>query len=195
MTKVDDTQRVILAAAGARDSGLVLPLPKSLKFNLKSATPILTSMIEAGLLSERLASAGEPSWRTDTDLGKFTLVVTEQGLSALGMSAQPTFGSDELGELPKTLSKKRQPKVKAAAPASTKAAFRKSESPRETKLGKLVAALRSKKGATIADLIDATGWQAHSVRGAISGVLKKKQGLSIVSTTTDGRGRVYRIAD
>jgi hypothetical protein len=41
----------------------------------------------------------------------------------------------------------------------------------------------------------ATGWQAHSVRGAISGALKKKLGLEVTSEKIDGRGRVYRIAE
>jgi hypothetical protein len=64
-----------------------------------------------------------------------------------------------------------------------------------SKLATVIAALRTKKGATIDDLTEAIGWQAHSVRGAISGALKKKQGLNVVSTVIDGRGRVYRIAD
>ena len=64
---------------------------------------------------------------------------------------------------------------------------------RDTKLGALIAALRRKKGATIADLMEATGWQAHSVRGAISGALKKKLGLEVTSEKTEGRERVYRI--
>ncbi len=51
-----------------------------------------------------------------------------------------------------------------------------------------------KEGASIADLMKATGWQAHSVRGAISGNLKKKLGLGIISEKVEGRGRVYRIA-
>ena len=42
--------------------------------------------------------------------------------------------------------------------------------------------------------MEATGWQAHSVRGAISGNLKKKLNLEVVSEIIEGRGRVYRIA-
>lgn len=41
--------------------------------------------------------------------------------------------------------------------------------------------------------MEATGWRAHSVRGAMSGALKKKLGLTIVSEVVEGRGRVYRI--
>ena len=62
-----------------------------------------------------------------------------------------------------------------------------------TKLGLLIDLLKRKTGATIDEAVKATGWQAHSVRGAISGALKKKRGLSIESATDAKRGRVYRI--
>jgi hypothetical protein len=61
------------------------------------------------------------------------------------------------------------------------------------KLGALILLLRRPEGAQIAELMTATGWQAHSVRGAISGALKKKLGLTVVSEKTEG-GRIYRIA-
>jgi hypothetical protein len=53
--------------------------------------------------------------------------------------------------------------------------------------------LQRPEGATIAEIVAATLWQAHSARGLISGVLKKKLGLVIGSTKEDGRGAVYRI--
>ena len=62
------------------------------------------------------------------------------------------------------------------------------------KLGVVIALLRRPDGAHIADLMAATGWQAHSVRGAISGALKKKLGLTITSDKTEA-GRIYRIVD
>jgi type IV secretory pathway ATPase VirB11/archaellum biosynthesis ATPase len=49
-------------------------------------------------------------------------------------------------------------------------------------------------GATIDELAEATGWQAHSARAAISHILKKKMGLTVISEKVDGRGRVYRVA-
>ena len=61
-----------------------------------------------------------------------------------------------------------------------------------TKLATVIAMLCRKEGATIDQLMKATGWQAHSVRGALSGALKKKLGLTIASTMTDGV-RTYRI--
>lgn len=62
-----------------------------------------------------------------------------------------------------------------------------------TKLGLLIDLLKRKIGATIEDAVKATGWQAHSVCGAISGTLKKKRGLNIVSALDTKRGRFYRI--
>src|ERR1700744_2068476 len=60
------------------------------------------------------------------------------------------------------------------------------------KLGKLVTLMKRPKGATLADLMRATEWQAHSVRGAISGGLKKKLKLAVLSEKT-GSVRTYRI--
>ncbi len=62
-----------------------------------------------------------------------------------------------------------------------------------TKQATLIDLLRRPGGATIADLVKATGWQPHSVRGAISGALKKKLGLTVTSEPIEKRGRVYRI--
>jgi hypothetical protein len=61
-----------------------------------------------------------------------------------------------------------------------------------SKLGTVIALLRERRGASIERLIKATGWQAHSLRGAISGSLKKKLGLKVESTPSE-EGRVYRI--
>ena len=62
------------------------------------------------------------------------------------------------------------------------------------KLASMIAMLRRPKGATIDQIMTATGWQAHSVRGAISGALKKKRGLTVTSAAESGGIRVYRIA-
>ena len=62
-----------------------------------------------------------------------------------------------------------------------------------TKQAILIEMLSQPKGATIADLVAATGWQAHSVRGAISGTLKTKLCLAVTSAVVEARGRVYRI--
>ena len=63
----------------------------------------------------------------------------------------------------------------------------------KTKLDTLVALLRRQEGASLPVMMRQTGWQAHSVRGAMSGTLKKARGLNIVSDKLDGN-RIYRIA-
>ena len=76
--------------------------------------------------------------------------------------------------------KRKAPTASAAAP--------------KTKLGQLESMLRRKEGATIAQIATTLEWQPHSVRGAISGSLKKKQGLAIASEKTEDGRHVYRIA-
>jgi hypothetical protein len=62
-----------------------------------------------------------------------------------------------------------------------------------TKLAALVMALRHPQGATSLQLMLATGWQPHTVRGAISGMLRKKLGLNVVLAQNDSGERVYRV--
>lgn len=61
-----------------------------------------------------------------------------------------------------------------------------------TKLATLIELLSQRNGVTIDELVKATKWQAHSVRGAMSGTLKKRFGYSISSSIDEKRGRVYR---
>ena len=59
----------------------------------------------------------------------------------------------------------------------------------------LQTVLRAPEGATIEEIVAATGWLSHTVRGSMSGALKKKLGLNVESEKADDRGRVYRIAE
>ena len=60
----------------------------------------------------------------------------------------------------------------------------------------LIAMLRTPAGASIDQIMIATGWQAHTVRGTISGVLRKRLGLNVICEPTAGSGvRRYRIAE
>jgi hypothetical protein len=62
-----------------------------------------------------------------------------------------------------------------------------------TKADLILKKLKSAKGATIEAMMEATGWQAHSVRGFLSGTVKKKLGLIVVSETGKDGIRRYRI--
>jgi hypothetical protein len=62
-----------------------------------------------------------------------------------------------------------------------------------TKQAKVVDLLRRPEGATIAQLVKATGWQPHTVRGALAGAIKKRLGLKINSEKANDGERTYRI--
>jgi hypothetical protein len=66
--------------------------------------------------------------------------------------------------------------------------------PEGTKTAKVLALLQRPKGATLAELLKLTGWQAHSVRGFLSGTLGKKMSLLVISTKREDGQRVYSIA-
>lgn len=63
-----------------------------------------------------------------------------------------------------------------------------------TKAERILILLRRPTGATVAELSKVAGWQEHSVRGFISGTLKKRKGLDVLSEKDDKGVRRYRIA-
>ena len=88
------------------------------------------------------------------------------------------------------------PEIEAAVTAIESAARAKSKTTRtreNSKQATLVGMLKRPEGATIAQICEVTGWQAHTVRGTLAGALKKKLGLTIVSDKAQGGERVYRI--
>jgi len=62
-----------------------------------------------------------------------------------------------------------------------------------SKKAKVLSLLERKEGATLAQLMKATGWQAHSVRGFLSGTLAKKMGVKIESQKQENRERIYSV--
>jgi len=87
------------------------------------------------------------------------------------------------------MAKKRRRKSAQRAPTGAKA---KGDIGRSTKQAKLIALLERAEGATITEMVKATGWLPHTVRGAMSGALKKRLGLAVTSVKEE-RGRVYHI--
>ncbi len=100
--------------------------------------------------------------------------------------------------MPKALTAARTSKKVAhtKGAAKPKATIKTAGTPRgESKQARLIAMLRQPDGATIAEIAKALHWELHTVRGAMSGALKKKLGLNVESDKVADRGRVYRIAE
>ena len=186
MTQLSDTQAIILSAAAQRPERIALPLPDSLRGG--AAAKVVSTMIAKGLLQEVEVNArrGAPIWRETGDGHGTTLVATDAGFAAIGIEP------DEAATAPKsTIEAPQQDPTPDAAPERASS----TRTPRAgTKQAALIAMLRAPDGATIEEITTATGWQAHTVRGAIAGALKKKLGLEVASEKVEGRGRVYRIA-
>jgi hypothetical protein len=173
MTKLTDTQRVILSAASQRTDRLALPLPKSLKGG--AAHKVVNALIDKGLLKEVKANRklSDPVWRDSDEGPGLTLIITDAGFAAIGIEAEP-----QKNKAPK-------PEPKPASPEH--------KTREGTKQALVIEMLRRPEGATIGDIVDATGWASHSVRGFMAGALKKKLGLDITSIKDAERGRVYKL--
>ena len=64
---------------------------------------------------------------------------------------------------------------------------------RITKHDRVLTLLNRRNGATIPEMMEATDWQQHSVRGFLAGTVKKKLGFTLISSKTEGELRRYRI--
>jgi hypothetical protein len=218
MTKLSDTQAVILSAASQRDDGAVLPLPETLKIKGGAVAKVLGSLKAKGLIDHQGAPRGDdpPPLR-----------ITRAGLAAIGVEteddasegatpadtgatsaepgaqaiddAAPATGADGAAAPAK---KGRAAKGKARV---TKTVSADKPTPRTgTKQALMIEMLKRPGGATVEQIAAATGWQHHTIRGAISGALKKKLGLTVEATRTrevgpnktgaKGSSTVYRIA-
>ena len=189
MPKLTDTHLVILSTAAQRADAAALPLPKSLKINRGAVMSALKGLIKRGLLAERPATKDDEAWRETEDGQRITLTVTIAGLEAIGVDPEefPNALAGVATE-PKRPAAKKKPARKAVASRGPAKILRPG-----TKQALMIDMLNRKDGATVAEVVEATGWQPHSVRGAISGAVKTKLGFIVETEVIKDRGRVYRI--
>lgn len=185
MTTPSDTQSLILARAATRPGNLALPLPEGLVG--AAAKMVVGKMIARGWLEEVEANLrrGEPMWRETGDGHGTTLIATEAGLDAIGIeSLAASAVASARKAKPKPEPVQMPDETGTGKPVAIRAG---------TKQAQIIAMLQRPDGASIAEIVAATSWQAHTARGAISGALKKKLGLPITAEKVEGRGTVYRL--
>jgi predicted ArsR family transcriptional regulator len=216
MTRLSDTQLVILTAAAQRADLSVLPLPETLKLKGGAVNKVLGSLRSKGLI-QVIETDGRPQ----------RVVLTSEGMALIGVEREDEDGAPEgvteaaTGATPAEAGTavqaaagpaaeadsaatpaKRKAKAQAAKPG--KAAPAQKPAPRTgTKQALMIDLLKRPEGATVEQIAEATGWQHHTIRGAISGALKKKLGLIVEATRTrevgpnrtgaKGSSTVYRI--
>jgi hypothetical protein len=164
MTNVNDAQREMLLKAAENPQGVI---------DAEADAKLIKSVIKKGwAMSIPLAEGGS------------RLTVTDAGREAIGMPREsaPAEKEGATADAPATKNAKRvrgQRKSNVEWPTG--------------KLGMLVSLLQRPQGANLAEMVAATGWQAHSVRGAMSGGLKKSFNFVIDSRKVED-ARTYRIA-
>ena len=191
--KLTDTQLVLLGAAAQRKD-LCLVAPPTLKG--ATARKVANKLISAGLVKEVRAKASDPIWRRDEG-ASYALKLTATGAKAIAVDAAKPEDADEASAalanrdqaaiLSKLDAKDARPaEAMEPGPAGPSA-------PRGgSKLARVIALLERDHGATIAELIAATGWLAHTTRAALTGLRKRGYAVAI-DRSDDKRGSFYRI--
>lgn len=186
--KLSDSQLVVLSTACQRPDAFVFPVTLKLKGN--AIGNVLKSLLTKGLLEEIPGRADDTIWRYDDEGTPLTLRATRTAFEALGIEPDDTPTGDTAGTDETAAAEATEP-AEPAPVAPTGAPARKTRE--GSKQAQLIGMLKRPEGASIEEIVAAFGWQAHTVRGAIAGALKKKLGLDVTSEKVDGRGRVYRI--
>jgi hypothetical protein len=161
MTQLSDTQAVLLSNAGQREDGSLLPLPTSLKPG-GGATKAMSVLISRGLAEERETADPAAVRRVEGDQ-RLGLFLTAAGAAAIGIVLPDA--EQQIVDDTDTL----------AAPPASKA---------PSKSALVLDLLRRPVGATLAELIEVTGWLPHTTRAALTGLRKK--GHEIARGKRDG---------
>lgn len=125
-----------------------------------------------------------------------TLITEETGAATATATAQPkaTKKARVAARSAHVAPKKGKSGKKAKATKKAPKGGKKAGAARAgSKAEKILDLLKRPEGATLKELMRATDWQAHSVRGFLSGTIRKKMGLNVVSTKADDGERTYSI--
>jgi hypothetical protein len=202
MTKLTDTQLIVLSSAARHDEGLA---KRPTNLNAAAAMKVASSLIDKGLVREIRAKADAPVWHENDD-GRFALKITKAGREAIGVDdeeEQP--GTSAAASMDTSKPKKRRSKPAATDAAKTpkgrsktareKTAGDAESSPGQIRAGskqaKIIELMRRPRGASLDEMVKATEWLPHTTRAALTGL--RKRGFALERINDEAKGSVYRI--
>ncbi|MFN3624483.1 MAG: DUF3489 domain-containing protein [Hyphomicrobium sp.] len=195
MVRLSDSQAVVLGAACQRPDRSVYPL--TTKLPGAAAAKVLSSLLKKGFIEELQAKPKDTVWREDKKKGRLTLRATAGAFEALGIDPKEVAAAksrdDEASASVELTGKAGETDEHSSKAKADRRAVQK-PTRANSKQAQLIDMLKHPEGATIDEIVTKFAWQAHTVRGALAGALKKKLGLNVQSEKVEGRGRVYRIA-
>lgn len=177
MSKPTKTQIAVLSAAVIRRDHLLVP-PETLK--KQSAKALASSICKQGLAAEVQVADEQPSWRTGEDGIRVGLALTAEGRRSIGL--EPGLEHAEADQAGSNPSETRVPQMERSA----------ADAPRHgTKQALILGLLRRAPGASLDELVAATGWLPHTTRASLTGL--RQRGFAIERRKgADGRS-VYLI--
>lgn len=151
MTKLNDLQLILLTNAATRETGSLLPAPESVAEAGDRLAKSTAALAKRNLVEERPTTDAASTHRTDGH-DRFGMFITDAGRAAINVEAADVQGTPA-----------------PATPATTSAP----KPERQTKSAAVIALLQREEGATLAEMIETTGWLPHTTRAALTGLKKK----------------------
>ena len=175
---LNDTQTAVLTHAIDHTGGKVEWFPDTIKGGARK------KVIE-GLFTRAMIIGSNGDW-----------IVTDAACEALGRPRPGQTAAETATPAGKQATKAaRKAKVAPKTEASGEGEQAAPRTRENSKQAQVIAMLKRPEGATIAQICEATNWQAHTVRGTFAGAFKKKLGLTVTSDKAEGGVRVYRIVE
>jgi DNA-binding MarR family transcriptional regulator len=171
--KLNDLQLVLLSTATQRDNGGIFPVAESIAKDEDRVRKAVQSLLKRSLVEERPTTDRRLAWREHDDR-PIAVFITAAGRSLIDRTAD---GAE-------------RPAPGETIPKNEKASVK--EVRRGSKKDLLIELLRRPDGATLNDLVTATGWQPHTTRAALTGLRKKGH---VVEKTKRDDATCYRIAE
>jgi hypothetical protein len=181
--KLNDLQLIILSSASQRDDGLAV-LPENVP-----AAPVkkaVAKLAALGFMKEVRVKHDQPLWWTDEEGKRVGLKITKAGAAAIGVAED---GGSAEEPAPEPEPKRRG---KTAAQKGTAAQAEAGEGRGGSKRAQIIALMQRKAGATLDDMVEATGWLPHTTRAALTGLRHKA--FDITKSKEKGGKTVYRLS-